>query len=234
MVEIRFHSLGGQGAVTLINLLAKAGDAVGKHVQAFPFFGAERRGAPVRTYLRVDDEPIALRSQIYAPDFLVVMESSLLEAALAEGTKEETVILLNAGKEEAERKTRNLPYTVYCVDATSISVEVGSVVALAAERDRVVVLRRVVYHRAVLFLVEVRANDQGLSTATSGIAAVIRQTWGRSCGSLGRSESFEVGKKSQRSRFLQATEGWQTARGDDPPGGPGDSGHPFLGGPHVG
>jgi len=128
MVEIRFHSLGGQGAVTLINLLAKAGDAVGKHVQAFPFFGAERRGAPVRTYLRVDDEPIALRSQIYAPDFLVVMESSLLEAALAEGTKEETVILLNAGKEEAERKTRNLPYTVYCVDATSISVELGMVV----------------------------------------------------------------------------------------------------------
>jgi hypothetical protein len=114
------------------------------------------------------------------------------------------------------------------------SVEVGSVVALAAEWDRVVVLRRVVDHRAVLFLVEVRANDQGLSTATSGIAAVIRQTWGRSCGSLGRSESFEVGKKSQRSRFLQATEGWQTARGDDPPGGPGDSGHPFLGGPHVG
>lgn len=128
MVEIRFHSLGGQGAVTLINLLAKAGDMVGKHVQAFPFFGAERRGAPVRAYLRVDDEPIALRSQIYTPDFLVVMEPSLLEAAVAEGTKEDTVILMNAPEGEAEKESEGLPFAIYAVDATSISVELGMVV----------------------------------------------------------------------------------------------------------
>ncbi len=75
MVEVRFHSLGGQGAVTLINMLAQAGDLVGRNVQAFPFFGAERRGAPVMCFLRMDDKPIDLRSQIYRPDFLVVMST---------------------------------------------------------------------------------------------------------------------------------------------------------------
>lgn len=114
--------------MTLINLLAKAGDMVGKHVQAFPFFGAERRGAPVRTYLRVDDEPIALRSQIYTPDFLVVMELSLLQAAVAEGTKEDTVILMNATERQAQKEAGDLPFAVYAVDATSISVGLEMVV----------------------------------------------------------------------------------------------------------
>lgn len=127
MVEIRFHSLGGQGAVTLINLLAQAGDLVGWQVQAYPFFGAERRGAPVKSYVRMDEKPIFLRSQIYRPDYLVVMSPSLVEAAIAEGTKESTVLLVNQRDEEALR-LKDLPFQVYTVDAISIALDMNMVV----------------------------------------------------------------------------------------------------------
>lgn len=125
MVEVRFHSLGGQGAVTLINMLAQAGDLVGRHVQAFPFFGAERRGAPVMCFLRMDDKPIDLRSQIYRPDFLVVMSPSVLDAAIAEGSKENTVLLVNMKEEEASERLASLPFRSYAVDGTSIAIELG-------------------------------------------------------------------------------------------------------------
>ena len=125
MVEVRFHSLGGQGAVTLINMLARAGDLVGRHVQAFPFFGAERRGAPVMCFLRMDDKPIDLRSQIYRPDFLVVMSPSVLDAAIAEGTKESTVLLVNMEEGEARKRLSRLPFRSFAVDGTSIAIDLG-------------------------------------------------------------------------------------------------------------
>jgi len=125
MVEVRFHSLGGQGAVTLINMLARAGDLIGKYVQAFPFFGAERRGAPVMSFVRVDDRPIALRSQIYRPDFLVIMSPSLVDTALEEGTKPETVLLVNMPEEEAKKRLNRLPFAVYAADATPIALDLG-------------------------------------------------------------------------------------------------------------
>lgn len=125
MVEVRFHSLGGQGAVTLVNMLAQAGDLVGKDVQAFPFFGAERRGAPVMCFLRMDDKPIDLRSQIYRPDFLVIMSHSVLDAAIAEGTKEDTVLLVNMKEKEAKSRLEHLPFESYAVDGTSIAIELG-------------------------------------------------------------------------------------------------------------
>ena len=125
MVEVRFHSLGGQGAVTLINMLASAGDLIGRHVQAFPFFGAERRGAPVKCFLRMDDKPIDLRSQIYQPDFLVVMSTSVLDVAVEEGTKEGTVLLVNMKEDQARSELAHLPFTSYTVDGTSIAIDLG-------------------------------------------------------------------------------------------------------------
>jgi pyruvate ferredoxin oxidoreductase gamma subunit/2-oxoisovalerate ferredoxin oxidoreductase gamma subunit len=122
MVEIRFHSLGGQGAVTLINFLAQAGDLVGKYIQAFPFFGAERRGAPVKSYLRMDDKPIFLRSQIYKPHYLVLFSPALLESALREGTREDTVLLVNTAE---EGDLPDLPFEVHVVDATTIALDLG-------------------------------------------------------------------------------------------------------------
>ena len=125
MVEIRFHSLGGQGAVTLIRMLAIAGDKVGKEVQAFPFFGAERRGAPVKSFARFDDVRIDVRSQIYIPDFLVIMSPTLMELGLSEGIKPETVILVNESLEEAKAKYKHINHTLLSVDATSIALELN-------------------------------------------------------------------------------------------------------------
>ena len=81
MREIRFHGRGGQGAVIASKILAEAFFREGKYVQSFPAFGAERRGAPVAAFTRVDENPIRIRTQIYAPDTVVVLDPSLLESA---------------------------------------------------------------------------------------------------------------------------------------------------------
>ena len=125
MVEIRFHGLGGQGAVTLIRLLAIAGDKAKWYVQAAPFFGAERRGAPVKTFVRFDDKPIYHVSQIYKPDLLVVMSNSLLDLAISEGIKEDTTLLINDDPKAVKARVAKLPYEVNVVDATSIALELG-------------------------------------------------------------------------------------------------------------
>lgn len=125
MFEIRVHGLGGQGAVTLVTWVAKAGYAIGKYVQAFPFFGAERRGAPVKAFVRVDDKPIDLRSQIYRPDLLVVMSPDLTGAALDEGITDEGQILINAGEELAGRIARRFSRDMDFLDATGIALELG-------------------------------------------------------------------------------------------------------------
>jgi len=79
MIEIRFHGRGGQGAVMGSDVLAHAFFIEDKYVQAFPAFGVERRGAPVMAFCRVDDKHINLRNQIYKPDHVIVLDSSLLE-----------------------------------------------------------------------------------------------------------------------------------------------------------
>ncbi|HEY5532348.1 MAG TPA: 2-oxoacid:acceptor oxidoreductase family protein [Candidatus Anoxymicrobiaceae bacterium] len=125
MFEIRVHGLGGQGAVTLCTWVAQAGYSVDKHVQAFPFFGAERRGAPVKAFVRVDDKPINLRSQVYHPDLLVVMSPDLTGLALSEGITPEGRLLVNAGRELAERFAERFSRDVYYIDATGVALDLG-------------------------------------------------------------------------------------------------------------
>jgi len=79
LIEIRFHGRGGQGAVVASNMLADAAFREGKHVQAFPFFGVERRGAPVSSFTRINDTPIKIRSQVYTPDYVIVLDSTLID-----------------------------------------------------------------------------------------------------------------------------------------------------------
>lgn len=99
MVEIRFHGRGGQGAVVASSVLAVACFVEGKYCQAFPAFGVERRGAPVEAYLRIDDRKILLRTNVYAPDHVVVLDSTLLEAAdVTRGLKGGGLLLLNSDK----------------------------------------------------------------------------------------------------------------------------------------
>lgn len=79
MIEIIIHGLGGQGAVTAAQILAIAAFHDGKYSQAFPMFGVERRGTPVQAFVRISDKKINLRSQIYEPDYNIVLEAKLLE-----------------------------------------------------------------------------------------------------------------------------------------------------------
>lgn len=120
MVEIRFHGRGGQGAVTAARLLAEAAFLEGKYCQAFPFFGAERRGAPVVAFARIDDKPIRTRAQIYEPNHVVVLDPTVLGAVnVISGLKRGGVAVINARETpETLKGTR-----VALVDATSIALE---------------------------------------------------------------------------------------------------------------
>lgn len=96
MIEFRFHSRGGQGGVIAGKLLAVAAGMEGKYVQSFPSFGVERRASPVMTFVRIDDKPIRIRSQVYAPDILVIMDPSLIKfTPVLNGLKEGGTIIVN-------------------------------------------------------------------------------------------------------------------------------------------
>jgi len=99
MIEYRIHGRGGQGSVAAAYLLAAAAFEAGFTCQAFPAFGAERRGAPVMAFVRIDDKPITLRSQIRAPDYLIVQDDTLLlDPNLAAGLKPGGAMLVNSRK----------------------------------------------------------------------------------------------------------------------------------------
>jgi pyruvate ferredoxin oxidoreductase gamma subunit len=101
MLEIRWHGRGGQGAVTSVELLALSAIGEGKFAQGFPSFGPERRGAPVAAFNRVDDKAIKIRSGIYSPDVVVVLDESLVAMVdVAEGLKRTGTLIVNT--------TRNL------------------------------------------------------------------------------------------------------------------------------
>ncbi|HDI01326.1 MAG TPA: pyruvate ferredoxin oxidoreductase subunit gamma [Candidatus Bathyarchaeota archaeon] len=126
--EIRIHGRGGQGAVTAAQLIAEAAFREGKHSMAFPFFGAERRGAPVRAFARISDEPIYIRSQIYEPDIVLVLDPSLVGSPdVVEGLKEGGLLVLNTPKKPHELGLGK--YKVATVDATGIAIELGLIVA---------------------------------------------------------------------------------------------------------
>ena len=112
MIQILIHGRGGQGAVTAARLLAIAAFHEGKEVQAFPHFGIERRGAPTSAFLRIDDKPILIRSEIKAPDYAMVLDPALLDD---EKVKNAKYILVNS------KKTRK---NIANFDATSIALKI--------------------------------------------------------------------------------------------------------------
>jgi len=126
--EIRIHGRGGQGGVTAAELLAQAAFKEGKWVQAIPFFGAERRGAPVKVFARLSDEPILVRSQIYYPDYVIVLDSGLLDLVdVTEGLKKDGIIVVNTRKKPEELNIKH--GRIATVDATGIALELGLLVA---------------------------------------------------------------------------------------------------------
>ncbi|MEW5937098.1 MAG: 2-oxoacid:acceptor oxidoreductase family protein [Candidatus Thermoplasmatota archaeon] len=123
MIEIRFHGRGGQGAVVASNILAEAAFSEGMHVSSFPFFGVERRGAPVTAYTRIDTKPIRIRSGIYKPDHIIVMDSTLLRAVdVLAGMKEGGIVLVNT-HQKPEELGIDERFRVAVVDATKIALE---------------------------------------------------------------------------------------------------------------
>jgi 2-oxoacid:acceptor oxidoreductase gamma subunit (pyruvate/2-ketoisovalerate family) len=124
-MEVRFHGRGGQGVVIASEVLAKAAFKMGFEVSAFPFFGVERRGAPVTAYARIDDKPIRIKSSIYEPDYVVVLDNSLLRGVdILEGLKPEGRVLINYPE---GKKLENLPprFKYFVIDATSIAASHG-------------------------------------------------------------------------------------------------------------
>lgn len=120
MIEIRFHGRGGQGAVTAAEILAKAAFEDGKYCQAFPFFGPERKGAPVMAFTRINDNPIRRRYQVYNPDYVIVLDETILEAVdVLSGLKENGKILINSKNEiEFDKNVES-----HNIDATGIALE---------------------------------------------------------------------------------------------------------------
>jgi pyruvate ferredoxin oxidoreductase gamma subunit/2-oxoisovalerate ferredoxin oxidoreductase gamma subunit len=123
LIEIVFHGRGGQGAVTAANLLVAAALKDGnKGVQAFPFFGAERRGAPVRAFARISEEEIHLRSEIYNPDIVIVLDESIMNIVdVLKGLKEDGEILINTRKKTKDFKFYK-KFNVSTVDATGVAL----------------------------------------------------------------------------------------------------------------
>ncbi|MBS1261666.1 MAG: Pyruvate synthase subunit PorC [Calditrichaeota bacterium] len=124
-VEIRWHGRGGQGAVTAAKLLAEIGVAAGRHVQSFPQFGSERRGAPIQAFTRIDARPITLYSSIREPGVVIVLDASLLALppTLA-GLRDGGLLLVNAEPDEFEQARASLPDAcrVATVPATRIAL----------------------------------------------------------------------------------------------------------------
>lgn len=121
MFEIRFHGRGGQGVVAASNILGEAAFLKNKYTQSFPFFGVERRGAPVFAFLRISDKKINIRSQVYYPDCVIVMDPSLLKYVdILSGIKKNGIVLINTIKKPSELKfPKNLK--LFTVPATDIA-----------------------------------------------------------------------------------------------------------------
>jgi pyruvate ferredoxin oxidoreductase gamma subunit len=128
VIEVRWHARAGQGAKTAAQLLAEGMLRAGKSVQAFPEYGPERRGAPMRAYTRIDDKAIRRHDSVTSPDVVVVLDSSLVhEADVTDGMAEDGLVIINAVETPPELSGRR----VACVPVTK-NVNVAMLGAVAA------------------------------------------------------------------------------------------------------
>lgn len=126
LIEIRWHGRGGQGAKTASLLLADAAFNTGKYIQGFPEYGPERMGAPITAYNRISDKPITVHSNIYEPDYVVVVDDTLLDVVpVTDGLKETGAIVINTTKlpEIVKKSLKGYKGSIYTIDARKISTE---------------------------------------------------------------------------------------------------------------
>lgn len=126
LIEIRWHGRGGQGVVTAGKLLAETAMGAGQYFQAFPDFGPERMGAPIRSFTRLSSKPITIHSQIENPDVVLVLDPTLLGTVpVTEGLKEDGILIVNTpmSPEEVRQITGFRTGKLFTVDASHISIE---------------------------------------------------------------------------------------------------------------
>ncbi len=126
LIEIRWHGRGGQGAKTASLLLADAAFNTGKYIQGFPEYGPERMGAPITAYNWISDTPITIHSNIYEPDYVVVVDDTLLTSVpVTAGLKKDGAIVINTTKtpEQLKEVLKGYEGAVYTIDARKISEE---------------------------------------------------------------------------------------------------------------
>lgn len=128
IIDLRFHGRGGQGAWTASILLARAAIMEGKHAQSFPFFGPERSGAPVEAFARISNEEIELHSKVYEPDYVVVIDPTLLAQVpdtIVAGTNTKTKLIVNT-REDAKTLAKKLGFKgeVWTLAATDLAREI--------------------------------------------------------------------------------------------------------------
>ena len=126
-IEIRWHGRGGQGTVTAAKVLADACLSGGRHVQAFPEYGPERAGAPLRAYNRISSKELRMHCPVLNPDIVTVVDATLLDSInIAEGAKENTVFIINTTKDPGEIREKLGPgkgCRIFTVDATKIALD---------------------------------------------------------------------------------------------------------------
>ncbi len=126
LIEIRWHGRGGQGAKTASLLLADAAFNTGKYIQGFPEYGPERMGAPITAYNRISNKPITIHSNIYEPDYVVVVDDTLLTSVpVTAGLKKEGAIVINTTKspEQLKELLKGYEGSIYTIDARKVSEE---------------------------------------------------------------------------------------------------------------
>jgi pyruvate ferredoxin oxidoreductase gamma subunit len=124
MIEIRIHGRGGQGNVSAAELLANAAFRDGKFAQAFPSFGAERIGAPVQAFVRIDDKKIRVREEVRFPDYLIIQDQYLIDSVpVLDGLKPNGMVLVNADRRPEELGLKTTA-TVETIPGTEIAIEI--------------------------------------------------------------------------------------------------------------
>lgn len=125
LYEIRFHGRGGQGTVIASELLVNAAFSEGHCVSAYPYFGVERRGAPVTAFARISEENVLIKSGIYYPDFVIVLDESLISGVdVLAGLSSGGSILVNSRRDPSALPF-NSDHRKFTVDATAIALKYG-------------------------------------------------------------------------------------------------------------
>ncbi len=182
MMEIRIHGRGGQGNVVAAYLLASAAFEDGRYCQAFPAFGAERRGAPVVAFVRVSGKPILQRNEVKAPSFMIIQDETLLhEKGLTDGLKPDGGILINSSLDPAEISRRH-GIEMIAIPATQMAIEhVGRPVPNVALLSAFLEMTGLLTHGALKKALEERFSghvlDNNLRLAHQAAKAVGKDLW---------------------------------------------------------